>query len=63
MQESTSIQSETYSSPVSKNNYDAIIIGSGAGGLACAICLARRGMKVLVLEQHDVPGDGAIVFI
>jgi len=36
--------------------YDTIIVGSGAGGLASAICLARAGQKVLVLEQHDVPG-------
>ena len=36
--------------------YDTIIIGSGAGGLASAICLARAGQKILVLEQHDVPG-------
>ncbi|MDH7445794.1 phytoene desaturase family protein [Aquimarina sp. 2201CG14-23] len=38
------------------NDYDTIIIGSGAGGLSAAICLARAGQKVLVLEQHDVPG-------
>jgi phytoene dehydrogenase-like protein len=38
------------------NDFDTIIIGSGAGGLAAAICLARSGQKVLVLEQHDVPG-------
>ena len=37
-------------------NFDCIIVGSGAGGLAAAICLARAGQKVLVLEQHDVPG-------
>src|SRR3954462_15493150 len=36
--------------------YDSIIVGSGVGGLATAICLARAGRKVLVLEQHDVPG-------
>lgn len=36
--------------------YDSIIIGSGAGGLASALCLARAGQKVLLLEQHDVPG-------
>lgn len=39
-----------------EQDYDTIIIGSGVGGLASAICLARDGQKVLVLEQHDVPG-------
>jgi len=39
-----------------KNTYDTIIVGAGVGGLSAAICLARTGQKVLVLEQHDVPG-------
>lgn len=36
--------------------FDTIIIGSGAGGLAAAICLARAGQSVAVIEQHYVPG-------
>ena len=35
---------------------DTIIIGSGMGGLSSAICLSRAGQKVMVFEQHDVPG-------
>ena len=36
--------------------YDAIIIGSGIGGLVCANLLAKGGMKVLLLEKHSVLG-------
>ncbi|HQV52308.1 MAG: NAD(P)/FAD-dependent oxidoreductase [Flavobacteriales bacterium] len=39
-----------------RSDFDTIIIGSGAGGLSAAICLSRAGQRVLVLEQHDVPG-------
>ncbi|MGI9552697.1 MAG: phytoene desaturase family protein, partial [Aurantibacter sp.] len=39
-----------------EKKWDTIIIGAGAGGLAAAICLSKAGQKVLVLEQHDVPG-------
>jgi phytoene dehydrogenase-like protein len=35
---------------------DVVIIGSGAGGLSAAIALSRAGKKVVVIEQHDVPG-------
>ena len=35
---------------------DAVVIGSGIGGLACAGVLVARGRSVLVLEQAPVPG-------
>jgi all-trans-retinol 13,14-reductase len=36
--------------------WDAIVIGSGIGGLTAAAALSRRGKRVLVLEQHGVAG-------
>ena len=38
------------------NAYDAIIIGSGIGGLVCGCYLSKAGMKVLIVEQHHKPG-------
>ncbi|MBN3296500.1 RETST reductase, partial [Amia calva] len=35
---------------------DAIVVGSGIGGLGVAVMLAKVGKKVLVLEQHDRAG-------
>ncbi|XP_046895036.1 all-trans-retinol 13,14-reductase [Hypomesus transpacificus] len=37
-------------------NLDAIVIGSGIGGLGLAVMLAKVGKRVLVLEQHDRAG-------
>ena len=42
--------------------YDAIIIGSGIGGLVCANLLARGGMKVLLAERHSVLGGFCSTF-
>ncbi len=43
-------------------DFDAIIIGSGLGGLSCAAAFARQGYKPLVLEQHSQPGGYATTF-
>ena len=39
-----------------KKTFDAIIIGSGIGGLVTASQLASKGAKVLVLEKYIIPG-------
>jgi len=35
---------------------DVVIIGSGIGGLICGSYLAKAGLKIIVIEQHDKVG-------
>src|SRR5262245_14079697 len=39
-----------------RDRYDAIVVGSGLGGLTSAALLARAGLGVLVVERHDRVG-------
>ena len=40
--------------------YDAIIVGAGHNGLACACYLARAGLRVRMLERRPVVGGAAV---
>ncbi len=42
--------------------HDAIIVGSGIGGLFCANLLAKAGLKVLLLERHYMLGGFCSTF-
>jgi len=44
------------------NQYDAIIIGAGSGGLSSGLKLASCGKKVLILEKQAVCGGFATLF-
>ncbi len=46
----------TPGSPHAPNEFDAVVVGSGIGGLACAALLSRAGMKVLLAEKGRLPG-------
>ena len=39
---------------------DALIIGAGHNGLTCAYYLARKGLKVTILEAADTVGGAAV---
>ena len=39
---------------------DAVIIGGGHNGLVCAFYLARKGLKVRILERRGVVGGAAV---
>ncbi|MEW5783483.1 MAG: NAD(P)/FAD-dependent oxidoreductase [Bacillota bacterium] len=43
--------------------YDAIVVGAGLGGLSAALKLANEGARVLLLEQHNLPGGFATSFV
>jgi L-2-hydroxyglutarate oxidase LhgO len=39
-------------------DFDAVVVGAGAVGLACGRALAKRGLSVLVLERESHIGQG-----
>ncbi|UCH21442.1 MAG: NAD(P)/FAD-dependent oxidoreductase [Deltaproteobacteria bacterium] len=44
------------------NAFDVVVIGAGNGGLTAAAKLAQKGLNVLLLERHNVPGGCATSF-
>ncbi|MBS1776371.1 MAG: NAD(P)/FAD-dependent oxidoreductase [Bacteroidetes bacterium] len=52
---SATLHNQEYSNP-DRHHYDVVIIGSGLGGLLCAVMLAKEGMKVCVLEKNKQIG-------
>ena len=47
---------------IRNEQWDAIVIGSGLGGLTAAVGLANKGKKTVVIEQHFIPGGYATCF-
>ena len=46
-----------------KKHYDVIVIGGALAGLSSALMLADKGLSVLVLERHNLPGGIATSFV
>ena len=39
-----------------KNVFDVIVVGAGSSGINAAICAARKGLQVLLIDQNGYPG-------
>lgn len=42
--------------------YDVVVCGAGNSGLAASVQLALAGKKVLLIDQHNLPGGSASSF-
>ncbi|MEE9247433.1 MAG: FAD-dependent oxidoreductase [Dehalococcoidia bacterium] len=38
------------------DRYDVIVVGGGHNGLVAAACMARAGLKALLLERRELVG-------
>lgn len=55
-------EDKPWSKAIPEGAYDYVVIGSGMGGMTTAALLAKLGRRVLVLEQHYVPGGFTHMF-
>ena len=54
---------EQIAEQILSESYDVVIIGAGNGGLTAAARLATKGAKILLVEQHNLPGGFASSFV
>ncbi len=47
---------------MAEERFDVVVVGAGFGGAACAGLLAKRGLKVLLLEKNAKAGGKAMSF-
>ena len=45
------------------SKYDIVVVGAGNAGLSAALHCAMEGKKVLLIEQHNLPGGCATSFV
>lgn len=58
IQSATAVSGEDrpWSHDIPDGPWDAVVIGTGMGGMTAAALLGKLGKRVLALEQHNIPG-------